>query len=79
LKVEQKNFFDSTFLTAGCSITGMNTSSSQTELAQSWGLGHSSRMTQLKIGSLLKLSGKIKYFDIPNRHMKWENEVTSYR
>jgi hypothetical protein len=37
-----ENFFDSTFLTAGGSITGMNTSSSQTELVQSWGLGHSS-------------------------------------
>ncbi len=39
-----KNFFDSTFLTAGCSITRMNSSSSQTELVQSWGLGHSSPM-----------------------------------
>jgi hypothetical protein len=32
-------------------------------------------MIQLKIGSLLKLSGKIKYFDIPNRNLKWEKEV----
>jgi len=32
-------------------------------------------MIQLKIGSLLKLSGKIKYFDIPNSNLKWEKEV----
>jgi len=39
---QAKIFYDSTFLTVGGSITGMNTSSSQTELVQSWGLGHSS-------------------------------------
>jgi hypothetical protein len=38
---EAKNFFDSTFLIVGGSITRMNTSSSQRELVQSWGLGHS--------------------------------------
>jgi len=45
-------FFDSTFLTAGGSVTGMNTSSSQTELVQSWGLGHSSRGAWVVDGSL---------------------------
>jgi hypothetical protein len=30
---------------------------------------------KLKLGSLLKLSGKIKYFDIPNGTLKWEKEV----
>jgi len=39
-----KNFFDSTFLTVGGLETEMNTSSSQTELVQSWGLGHSSHL-----------------------------------
>jgi len=47
LESEQQNFFDSTFLTAGGSITGMNTSSSQTELVQSWGLGHASPFAAL--------------------------------
>jgi hypothetical protein len=32
-------------------------------------------MIQLNIGSLLKLSGKIKSFDIPNCNLKWEKEV----
>jgi hypothetical protein len=32
-------------------------------------------MIQLKIGSLLKNSAEIKYFDIPNRNLKWEKEV----
>ncbi len=32
-------------------------------------------MIQLKIGSLLKLSGKVRYFDIHNRNLKWEKEV----
>jgi hypothetical protein len=39
---QAKKFFYSTFLIAGGSIIGMNTSSSQMELVQSWGLGHSS-------------------------------------
>jgi hypothetical protein len=44
-------FFDSTFSTVGGSVTGMNTSSSQTELVQSWGLGHSSRGAWVVDGS----------------------------
>ncbi len=31
-------------------------------------------LLQLKIGRPLKLSGKIKYFDITNRNLKWEKE-----
>ncbi len=36
---------------------------------RSWG------MIQLKIGSLLRLSGKIKYSVIPSRNFNWQTEV----
>ncbi len=67
-------FFHSTFLTAGGSVTGTNTSSSQTELVQSRGLSHSSRGAWVVDGSF----GPHGCIDVPHDSLANHLDVPSH-
>jgi hypothetical protein len=68
----KKNKMDATSTPAADPIIGMNLSSSQTELVQSWGLGHSGQIS-------VKVTHNVRKYLEPTERNRSIPRITGYR